>query len=273
MSSSIFNSDDAFHPSRNQAIGEAFVKHLSLIGQVSEAARQGLLSLKGQVCDIDRGTDLLHIGDKPTNVVVVLQGMLQRYTLDAEGHRQIHSFYLANEVPSLESLHIDTMDNTLGAVTPSTVGLVPHADLFRLMDLHPSLTGLFWRETLIQGSIYREWLMRNSQKVAPGQMAHLFCEMFMRSKLRGLHQENSCALPITQEDLGAALGMSSVHVNRTLMMLRSTNLVEFRDAVLTISDFDRLAEMAGFDPGYLHIKAVTGYGSGGLISMVPPPNG
>jgi CRP-like cAMP-binding protein len=125
----------------------------------------------------------------------------------------------------LETLHIGVMDNNLGAVAPSRIGLVPHPELFRVMDARPNVLALIWRETLIQASTFREWLMRNSQKLAHVQMAHFFCEIMTRARAAGLTHDDACDLPIRQDDLGDALGISTVHVNRTLMMLRAAGLV------------------------------------------------
>src|SRR5215217_2449758 len=146
-------------------IGEIFIHHLGLIGHLSEEDKQALLSIKGEIRDVNRGEDVLRDGDRPTYSVVVISGLLQRYTMSPEGKRQIHSFYLPTDTPCLETLHIVVMDNTLGAVAPSRIGLVPHPELFRVMNAHPKVLALIWRETLIQASIFREWLMRNSQKL------------------------------------------------------------------------------------------------------------
>ena len=237
-------------------IGDAFVRHLSFFGELSQHDRTALLALTGTERTLERGEDLLRVGDRPTYSVVVLSGMLRRYTMTAAGNRQVDAFYLATDTPSLETLHIDVVDNYLGAVCPSRVGMVPHRDLFDLMRYSENLTGLFWRETLVQAAAMREWLSRNSQMLAHAQMAHLFCEMMLRSKAAGLSDGQSCEFPVTQEDLAEALGMSNVHVNRTLMMLRGTGLVEHERKVLTIPDFDRLADVGGFDPRYLHLHRV-----------------
>ena len=63
----------------------------------------------------------------------------------------------------MEAIHIGVMDNNLGALTPSRVGLVPIPELHRIMDLRPNVLGLIWRETLVQAAILRAWLMRNSR--------------------------------------------------------------------------------------------------------------
>ena len=235
-------------------IGAIFVQHLGLIGRLSEADKAALLSIDGDIRDVQRGEDILVEGERPTHAVVVFSGLLQRYTMSPQGNRQIHSFYLPTDTPSLETLHIGVMDNNLAAVAPSRIGLVRHPELFRVMDAHPNVLALIWRETLIQASTFREWLMRNSQKLAHAQMAHLFCEIMTRARAAGLTQGDACDLQITQDDLGDALGMSTVHVNRTLMMLRAAGLVEFRGGKLRVIDWEKLVEIAEFDPTYLHLR-------------------
>lgn len=244
---------EAFVPAIGQVIGAAFVRHLSLYGDLAERDRQALLGIRGRIGVVERGEDVLQVGDKPTHVVAVLSGVLQRYTLDSEGNRQIHSFYLANDVPSLEGLHIDIMDTTLGAITTSRVAVISHADMFALFAAHPDVAALCWRQTLVQAAIFREWLSRNSQKPAHAKTAHLFCELLTRAIAADLSDGKSMALPIKQLDLADALGMSTVHVNRTIQVLRSTGLIKFSQGVLTVDDFPSLAAMAGFDPAYLHL--------------------
>lgn len=123
------------------------------------------------------------------------------------------------------------------------------------MDESPRVRTLIWRETLVQGAVVREWLTRNSQMLAHAQMAHLFCEIMTRARPAGLNRGTACDLPISQEDLADALGMTPVHVNRTLQVLRSTGSVDFRGGVLTVPDLDELMEAADFDPSYLHLHS------------------
>jgi CRP-like cAMP-binding protein len=235
-------------------IGDVMIKRLGLIGQLAEEDREALLSIAGEERDLQPGEDILTDGQRPTFSVIVLAGLLQRYTLGPGGGRQIHSFYLPNDTPSLEAIHIGRMDNNLGAVAPSRVGIVPFSELHRVMNARPNVLALIWRETLVQASMLRSWLMRNSQMLAHAQMAHLFCEMMLRSKAYGLVEGDSCNLPVTEDDLACALGMSTVHVTRTLMLLRSAGLAEFRDGGLTVRDTEKLAELAAFDPTYLHLE-------------------
>jgi CRP-like cAMP-binding protein len=80
------------------------------------------------------------------------------------------------------------------------------------------------------------------------------CELFVRLKAIGLAEGNACKLPLTQADLGDALGLSTVHVNRTLQELRGEGLIELHSGRLRILDWMRLKEAAQFDPNYLHLR-------------------
>jgi CRP-like cAMP-binding protein len=184
----------------------------------------------------------------------VLSGLLHRYAFSADGNRQIHSFYVPTEAPCLETLYIDYMDNSLGAVVDSRVGLIAHPLVYRIIDERPEVRKLLWRQTLVQAAIFREWLMRNSHLPAHAALAHFFCEMFARAQAAGLIDGDSCDLPLTQELVADALGLTAVHTNRTLRILRDTGVVEWRGGKLHVHDFDKLREIAEFDPRYLHLR-------------------
>ena len=236
-------------------IGRALLAHLLSIGDLSPEDRDAVLRVKGEVRALKRHEDVVKAGDKPTAAVVVLRGFLQRYVSRRDGSRQIHAFYIPTDAPSLESLQLEVMDNSLCAIVPSTVGIVPHGELHEIMRGRPHLLRLIWRSSLIQAAMFREWLMRNSRLPADAAMAHLFCEIFVRSKAAGLVEDGSCDMPVTQEMLADALGLTGVHVNRTLQTIRDTGMVEHKNGRLIVHDFPRLAGYADFDPAYLHIRS------------------
>src|SRR5688500_3463339 len=95
-------------------VGEILARHLMSFGELSAADQAALAELEAEVCDLRRMTDVLRGGERPASVVVVLSGLLYRYGVGPEGGRQIHSFYLPTEAPSLETLYLDYMDNNLG---------------------------------------------------------------------------------------------------------------------------------------------------------------
>jgi CRP-like cAMP-binding protein len=237
-------------------VGEVLAQHLMSFGELPAADRAALAGLDAEVRELRRLTDIFRAGEQPDSVVVVLSGLLYRYAIGPDGGRQIHSFYLPTEAPSLETLYIDYMDNNLGAVVHSTVGLISHDQLYRLIDQRPEIRKLLWRQTLVQAAIFREWLARNSNLPADASLAHLFCELFTRAQAAGLTNDHSCALPLTQELAASALGLTPVHTNRTLQALRETGAVDWRRGWLTVKDWPWLSAMARFDPHYLHLRSL-----------------
>lgn len=236
-------------------IGRALLGHLLSIGNLPPEDQEAVLQVKGDVRALRRHEDVVKAGDRPKAAVVLIRGFLQRYVTRRDGSRHVHAFYIPTDAPSLESLQLYVMDNSLCAVVQSTVGLVPHSELHALMDGRPQLLSLIWRSSLIQASIFREWLVRNSRLPADAAMAHLFCEIFVRSRSAGLVEQDSCEMPVTQEMLADALGLTGVHVNRTLQTLRDTGMVDHKGGRLFVHDFERLAGYADFDPSYLHLRS------------------
>ena len=86
------------------------------------------------------------------------------------------------------------------------------------------------------------------------QLAHLLCELLLRLRSVGLTEDNSYEFPATQAELGDAFGLSTVHVNRMLQLLRAADLVIYKHNTVTIPDPERLMEAAGFDPAYLDLS-------------------
>lgn len=246
----------------SEAIGEALLTRLSCAGKVSPEDADAIRQIRGEVRTIRRHKIILSPGNTPRFVVIVLKGLLYRYAVSTKGARQIHSFCMPTDAPGLEAIHVDQVDDSLAALVSSVVGLVPHANISRLMEDRPGVAALIGRTAAAQGSIYRQWLMRNSRQPASVSMANFFCETYARADSAGLVSNGSCDLPVTQEILGDALGLTAVHVNRTLQLLRRLGLVELKLGRLFIHNFHGLAKLAEFDPHYLHLKrGVTGRAS------------
>jgi CRP-like cAMP-binding protein len=73
-------------------------------------------------------------------------------------------------------------------------------------------------------------------------------------KMIGQVRGGSFDLPLTQEEIADATGLTPVHTNRTLQRLRSEGMIELHDRILKVNDVAALRDAAGFDPTYLHIK-------------------
>jgi hypothetical protein len=112
-----------------------------------------------------------------------------------------------------------------------------------------------WIDTLVDASVFREWLANVGRRDARTRIAHLLCEFSLRLKVAGIGEQSNYDLPMTQEQLADATGLTSVHVNRTIRALEADGLIERTSArSITIGDWRNLAYIGDFDSGYLHLN-------------------
>jgi CRP-like cAMP-binding protein len=230
------------------------IRKLKSIAPLSDEEKQALQELPVQVQVLKADEDIVRIGDQPSRCCLLVEGFTCVYKVTAEGKRQIMALHVPGDMPDLQSLHLKVMDNSVATMTPCTVGFIQHEDLRRVCDRYPRITAAFWRETLVDASIFREWLLNLGRREAYNRMAHLLCEMLVRLKAVGLVEDNRFDLPITQGELADAIGASNVHVNRVLQELRANGLIRTKGTQVNILDWEKLKEVGDFDPLYLHLR-------------------
>ena len=230
------------------------IRKLASIFPLADKEKQALLELPIQVTPVKADQDIVRIGERPTQSCLILEGVTCVYKLTSEGNRQIMALHIPGDIPDLQSLHLKVLDISIATISPSSVGFIQHSDLRQLCERCPRLTAAFWRETLVDGSIYREWLLNIGQRDAYTRIAHFICELLLRLKAVGLAENNTFELVITQAELADALGTSTVHMNRTLQALRADGLIQTQGTHVVVPDWKRLKEAGDFDPLYLHLE-------------------
>ncbi len=207
-----------------------------------------------QVTAIGENQDIVRAGDQPSRSCLLLSGFACVYKLTGDGKRQIVGFSIPGDMPDLQSLHLEVLDTSLSTLTQCRVGIITHGTLRDFCDRYPRITSAFWRETLIDAAIFREWVTNVGQRAAYGRMAHVFCELIVRLRAVGLVKDHSCDLPITQAEFADAIGVSTVHANRVLQEMRANGLIETKGSHVTVPDWETLKRAGDFDPIYLHLK-------------------
>lgn len=230
------------------------IRKLDSIAELTDEDRQTLAALPLQIRDLQADEDATRDGDVPRTCCLLIEGFMHRYKLLPDGKRQILAFHTPGDIPDLQSLGLNVMDHSMAALVPCKVGHISHDNLRAAMRRSPGVAEALWRDTLIDAAIFRAWITALGQRSAYGHMAHLLCELFTRLRAVGMTSEDACKLPITQAELGDALGLSTVHVNRTLMELRGGGLITLDKGRLTILNWNGLAAAAQFDPTYLHLR-------------------
>lgn len=232
---------------------EMLVRRLKADTDLTEADAQALRVLPVQVKEVPADTPIVSEGDRPSRCCLLIKGFACRSKIAADGKRQILSFHVPCDIPDLQSLFLKTMDHDLTTISSATLGFIDHSALNPLITAYPTIARALWRETLIDAAIFREWIVNIGVRQAAARMAHLMAELHSRMASVGLVEDHEFEFPVTQTELAEALGLSTVHVNRVLQVLRSAQVLDLQKNIATIKDYEKAIAVAGFDDSYLHL--------------------
>jgi CRP-like cAMP-binding protein len=230
------------------------IKQLRTIADLDDGDAAALASLPLRAKTIAANRDIVREGSRPTECSVILHGLVCRYKMVATGRRQILSFHVTGDMPDLQSLHLGTMDHGVSALTETRLAFIPHEAIRAVIRQRRGVSDALMRYTMVDGSIFREWIANVGRRSALSRIAHVMCETYVRMRAVGLVKKDELDLPLSQAQLGDATGLSNVHVNRTLQEMKRLGLITTRKKVHSIADWDRLQETADFDPAYLHLR-------------------
>jgi CRP-like cAMP-binding protein len=230
-----------------------FLERLRLRSPLNEAEQAGILSLPGRVAKVPACHEIILPGEHTDHSCMIVSGLGGRFDMMADGRRQIVAFYIPGDMCDLHSVPVPTSGWGLEALSGATLLFIPHSAL-RKVASDPVIAMAFWRDTVVDGSILAKWAANLGRKQAIAHLAHLFCEMGMRIEQVGLGSRKAFDLPVTQSQLADAVGLTTVHLNRSLKSLRDEGLA-FNRGRVRIEDWNRLADLAEFDPAYLLLPA------------------
>lgn len=238
----------------SEDIPAALVRRLRTTSAVTDEDIKAVQALPITVRDYPAERNIVSDGQKATECCLIIRGFCARSKTTSEGRRQILSIHIPGEIPDLMSLHLHVMDHDLSTLTPCTLGFIHHETLRLLHRRQPNLADMFWRDTLIDASMFREWIVNVGQRPAPARLAHVIVELRERLKVIGRIEGDSFEMPLTQEQIGEALGITAVHANRVIKQLRQDGIVAFHRGHVEVLDENKLMELAGFDSRYLHLS-------------------
>lgn len=235
---------------------EAHLKRVRARHAISEAEEAIIRDIVREIQTYPARKTLVHAGE-PMNVSMILtRGITCRYKDLSEGQRQITELHIAGDFLDLHSFTLKRLDQNVMSLTPCRIALVPHENLTALTERNPRLTRLYWFSTNLDAAVHREWELSLGRRTALARCAHLFCELRFRMEIVGLTDSRGFDLPISQIDLSECLGLTPVHVNRSLRRLRELQLVTFQRGRVDIHDLAGLEDVAEFDPSYLYPTAL-----------------
>jgi len=221
---------------------------------VSPEEEQAIRDSVAEVRSFRADEIVVHAGRVATYSVLLIDGILCRYKDLSDGERQITELHVPGDFADLHSFTLKRLDHSVMTLTPARAALVPHAKLEQITERFPHLTRLYWFTTNIDAAIHREWEVSLGRRSALSRVAALFCEIKVRLDIVGLTDGMSYDFNLTQTDVAECVGLTSIHVNRTLKQLREQGLVQFKGGRVTIHDWNGLARVAEFDPAYLYLE-------------------
>lgn len=233
-----------------------FIRKLECFAHLSGEDRSALFRLIANGRDYPAQADILREGEPADGILIVLKGFACRNQFRQTGARQITAYLVPGDHCHLEADLVSRMDHTVSALSACRIARIPADALRAATRQHPTLRKALRRSDRVDEATLREWIVNIGCRSAIERIAHLFCELHLRLSSVGLTTGMTCDLPLTQSEIAVTVGLSNVHVNRSLQALRRQRLIALSGKRLTILDWTRLTDLAEFNPAYLNLGQI-----------------
>jgi CRP-like cAMP-binding protein len=201
-----------------------------------------------------RGATIIAAGEDPSHVFVVSKGWALRYRTLSDGRRQIVNVMLPGDCFDLQALIATKADHSVEALTNVELVRLKSEDFLGAIKTNVNLATAFWWAAVQEESILREQIVRLGRRSGRERLAHILLELRRRLLHAGQEVGDTLTLPMSREVLADLLGLSSVHVSRSVAALREAGLIRTSNGSIQLTDIDGLAQVAQFDPSYLHMS-------------------
>ena len=235
---------------------QRLVDYLALRDRLSDDERQTITELPHEMRTVRRNDLLVVDRASPKVSCILTRGFAARAVYLENGSRQITAIHVPGDFVDLHAFLLKIMDHSVVALTDCEAAFVPDDQLVMITEQKPHLARLLWMSTVIDAAIHRAWLSCIGRRSPAQHVAHLLCELYVRLNSIGLASDDAFDFPVTQSDLADMLGLSVVHVNKTLGQMRATGMFTWNGSRVEILDFARLADYADFDPVYLSLVRI-----------------
>jgi CRP-like cAMP-binding protein len=215
--------------------------------------KDALIALPWANRTFGRDAYLVREGEPTATCSLLVSGFAFRQKLVNNGARQIISLHIPGEFLDIQNCLLNIADHNVQALNRIGVAVIQKRPLLDLMAERSNIRKAIWRDSLIDASMFREWVVNLGRRDARARIAHLLCELAERLRHAGAVDGEMYDFPLTQEQIADATGLTAVHTNRTLQSLRKDGLISLSASRLAILDWDGLAEVGDFNERYLHL--------------------
>ncbi len=242
-------------PANDDELLARAIRKLDRLVHLDDDDHAALTGLPFRIGTARPGQALVREGDETVDCYVLLGGYACRHKLAGDGGRQIVSFHVPGDILDIQHLLLPRADHNLEAITELRFARVGADALRRAARDRPRVAEALWRDTLIDASIFREWVLNVGRRDAKARIAHMLCEFAVRREAAGLGSPERFELPMSQSHIADATGLTPIHVNRSLRALSEDGVIARDRRHVEILDWPRMKRAADFDPLYLHAAA------------------
>lgn len=233
---------------------DILIRKLEISRPLGKEDREAIRALPFTLKTVEPQTYLTREGDAPTGCAVLLSGFAYRHKLTGDGDRQIVSLHIPGEPLDLQHLFLSVADHNVQTLTRAELAIIPRGALQDLATRRPGVGHALLVNILIEASIFREWVLNVGRRDSRARLAHVLCEFASRLDAQGLTEGYGYELPMTQDQLADALGLTPVHVNRTIKRLEADGLITRDRRFIRFPDWKRMRDVADFNSRYLHLE-------------------
>jgi CRP-like cAMP-binding protein len=229
------------------------IRKLETHSNLSEEDRDAIRELPHKMRTLEASRYIVREGDEPVRCSVLVDGFAFRQKLTGDGSRQIIAIHIPGEALDFQNLFLDVSDHNVQMLTRGEVADVPVAAFQDIAESRPAVGRAIMMATLIDAAIFREWVLNIGRRDSRSRIAHLLCEFAVRLEAQGLATDHFYELPMTQEQLADATGLTAVHVNRVLKSLQADGLIERNRRSVSFPNWKQMRDVADFNQRYLHL--------------------
>ncbi|RKD83822.1 Crp/Fnr family transcriptional regulator [Kushneria marisflavi] len=231
----------------------SFINKMNFYSRMTQEEKTAIQECVDSKQHFARGQRLASAGERPDRISLITDGWACRFKTAHDGADQIISLILPGDHCEDISPVQCRLDYSVRALSEVRVTLLDRQKFLSRLTPDSGLSNGLALASAVDRSMMGEWLLNVTRRPAAMRLAHLLCELFTRYAIIGKTNGYSMYFPLTQVALSESLGLSPVHLNRSLQLLRHQELVSLYRKTLTILDWSRLAEFADFDGQYLHL--------------------
>jgi len=228
-----------------------FVGRLGALSPLSDDDLSALLMLPIEPVRFRGNSDIVAPGEEFECACLVVSGLVARFVQLKDGRRQFTAFHMPGDLADIHRIVTPAAGSALQALSTTTIIRVPAKRLKDIALASQTITQAFWAYASVDAAILAQWAVNIARRDAKSRMAHFLCEIGIRSEQSGLSRRDEYILDASQTQIGDALGLTPVHVNRTLKALKEAKLISIAGRIIRIENWPALVAVGDFDSGYL----------------------